>query len=242
MTTQTTPKTLWRHAQDRGQTRISWLNSYHTFSFGDYYDPQFMGFGDLRVINDDIVAPSGGFATHGHKDMEIVTIVLSGELEHKDSMGNGSVIRPGDVQRMSAGTGVQHSEFNPSDANPVHLLQIWILPRARNLPTGYEQRFISEQDRKGQLRLIASPDGRDGSLSVQQDMALYATILDADETIRYDLPENRILWLHVATGTVELDGQLMEAGAGAGIRQSGKTLNLKGLEANSQVLLFELKA
>lgn len=237
----TTQRTILRGSQERGKTRISWLESYHTFSFGDYYDPRFMGFSDLRVINDDIVAPSGGFGMHPHRDMEIVTVVLSGELEHKDSMGNGSIIRPGDVQRMSAGTGVRHSEFNPSSTEPVHLLQIWILPEAQGMPPGYEQQSFPLESRQGQLRLLGSRDGRDGSITIHQDVELYATMLNAGQSLEYQPPSGRNIWMHVATGTVELDGQLLESGDALGFKADNQALNLKGLEDNAQVLIFNLK-
>lgn len=237
----TTQNRILRGSQERGRTRIHWLESYHTFSFGDYYDPRFMGFSDLRVINDDIVAPSGGFGMHPHRDMEIITVVLSGELEHKDSMGNGSIIRPGDVQRMSAGTGVRHSEFNPSSTDPVHLLQIWILPEAQNITPSYEQKSFPLEDRKGQLRLLASHDGRDNSITIHQDAELYATLLDAEQALDYQPPVGRRQWLHVATGTIELNGEVMESGDAVGITGESRPLQLKALEDNSQVLIFNLK-
>lgn len=236
----TTTQATVRKAIERGKTRISWLESYHTFSFGDYYDPRHMGFGDLRVINDDIVAPSGGFGTHGHRDMEIVTVVLSGELEHKDSMGNGSIIRPGDVQRMSAGSGVRHSEFNPSDSQPVHLLQIWILPEKEGIEPGYEQRSFPEPERRGRFRLIASRDGREGSVTIHQDAELSAALLETDEALEASLSSDRRYWLHVATGTVEVDGQVLEAGDAIGINAPEGPLKIRALE-QAQLLLFNLR-
>lgn len=233
-----------RPKEERGQTRIDWLESYHTFSFGDYYDPQFMGFSDLRVINDDIVKPGGGFDTHPHRDMEIVTYVLSGTLAHKDSMGNGSLIRPGDVQRMSAGTGVLHSEFNPSDTDPVHLLQIWILPESKGLEPGYEQRSFSTEERRRGWCLIAARHpkglGEGRAVTVHQDISIYATILGADEARAYPLDANRSGWLHVAGGAVQLNGTLLEAGDGVALT-GGKTLDLTGLARESELLLFDLR-
>src|SRR5438093_1916973 len=180
-----------RKSEERGHFDFGWLDTYHTFSFDQYYDPAHMHFRSLRVINEDRVAPAKGFPTHSHRDMEIITYILSGALEHRDSMDNGSVIRPGDVQRMSAGTGVAHSEFNPADTEPVHLLQIWIMPRARNLPSSYEQKYFSEDERRGRLRLVASEDGRDGSVSIQQDARVYATILEPGSTLEHALPAER---------------------------------------------------
>src|ERR1044072_7337983 len=187
-----------RKAAERGHFNHGWLDTYHTFSFDQYYDPAHVHFRSLRVINEDRVAPAHGFPTHSHRDMEIITYILSGALEHRDSMGNGSVIRPGDVQRMSAGTGVAHSEFNPSESEAVHLLQIWIMPRARNLPSSYEQKNFSDDERRGQLRLVASEDGRDGSITIQQDAGVYAAIIPSDSTIEHQLAENPHAWIQVA--------------------------------------------
>lgn len=240
--TTTTLQKMTRHASERGRTRISWLESYHTFSFGDYYDPRYMGFGDLRVINDDTVAPAGGFSTHGHRDMEIITVVLGGQLSHQDSLGNGSVIRPGEVQRMSAGTGVRHSEFNPSPTEPVHLLQIWILPEAKGIQPEYEQRAFSDAEKQGRWRLIGSHNGRDGSITIHQDVELYATILDAGQKVEYAVQSERRAWIQVAVGTVEVNGEVAEAGSGFGIAGQAGTLVIEGLENRSQVLLFNLKA
>ena len=237
----TSTTTIIRKADERGQTRIDWLTSYHSFSFGDYYDPRNMGFSDLRVINDDIIAPKGGFGTHPHRDMEIVTLVLSGELEHRDSMGNGSIIRAGEVQRMSAGTGIRHSEFNPSHIDPCHLLQIWILPERAGLQPGYEQRTFPEQERKGQFRLIASRDGREGSVTIHQDAELYLALLEPDEAASRPIIGQRNVWLHVASGRASWNGLTLEAGDAVGITDVNQTLEVTGLTPKTQVLLFNLR-
>ena len=225
-----------RKAGDRGHTKISWLDSYHTFSFGEYYDPAHMGFRALRVINDDRVAPGGGFATHGHRDMEIITYVLDGALEHKDSLGNGSVIRPGDAQRMSAGTGIAHSEFNHSKNAPVHFLQIWILPERSGLSPGYEQLSIPPA-KKNHLSLIASPDGR-GAVTVHQDVRVYASKLIAREEVVHTLAKGRHAWLHVARGALTLNDQPLGAGDGAAI--SNQTQLRFNAEHEAELLLFDL--
>jgi len=230
-----------KHHQDRGHTQTSWLDSYHTFSFGDYYDPKNLGFSDLRVINDDIVKPGKGFGTHEHRDMEIITVVLSGALEHKDSMGNGSIIRPGDVQRMTAGSGVTHSEFNPSDSELVHLLQIWILPEKQGLTPSYEQRTFSDEEKQGRWRLIASPNGNHDSVMVHQDVEVYQTVITMNESITYNIPKGRKVWLHVATGIIEMDNQVLEAGDGLGISEPDNRVAIKGLNEQSEILLFNLK-
>ncbi len=227
-----------RPAGDRGHTRLDWLDSYHSFSFGDYFDPVHKGVSNLRVINDDRVAPRGGFATHGHSDMEIVTYVLSGQLEHKDSMGNGSIIRPGDVQRMSAGSGVRHSEFNPSNTEPVHLLQIWLRPNARGVEPGYAQQHFGEEERRGRLRLLVSPDGRDGSLGAHQDARLYGTLLDAGETVEHRLADDRRAWVQVARGTVNVNGEALAEGDGAFIEKLD-VVRIQG-QGSAEVLLFDL--
>ncbi|MDW8201740.1 MAG: pirin family protein, partial [Cyanobacteriota bacterium SKYGB_h_bin112] len=206
-----------RSAHDRGVANFGWLDSRHTFSFGNYYDPNHMGFATLRVINEDKVAPGQGFDTHGHRDMEIISYVLAGRLEHKDSIGTGSVIRPGDVQRMSAGTGILHSEFNASQTEPVHFLQIWILPEQRGIQPGYEQKTFTDEEKQGQLRLVGSRDGRDGSITIHQDVNLYASLLTDRDTIVYPLPTGRVAWLQVVRGAVRLNGQLLSAGDGAAI-------------------------
>src|SRR5258708_5851663 len=196
-----------RRSGERGLADHGWLKSFHTFSFADYYDASHMGFGPLRVINEDRVQPGKGFGTHGHRDMEIISYVLEGELAHKDSMGNGSVIRPGDVQRMSAGTGVHHSEFNPSPKNPVHFLQIWIEPDKRGVQPGYEEKHFDAASKRGKLRLIASSDGRDGSVRIQQDADLYATLLEGGDVLEHSLAKGRRAYVHVARGHVTVNGQ-----------------------------------
>src|SRR3569832_441578 len=203
-----------RKAQARGHANLGWLNSHHTFSFADYYDPRHMGFGPLRVINDDTVAGGGGFPTHGHRDMEIISYVLQGALEHRDSLGTGSVMKPGDVQRMSAGTGVMHSEYNASKQEPVHFLQIWIMPRKNRQPPGYEQKFFSEADKRGRLCLVASPDGASGSVRIEQDARLYATLLSAGQSVEHRFADGHTGWLHVARGTAEVNGFLLLVGVG----------------------------
>jgi redox-sensitive bicupin YhaK (pirin superfamily) len=226
-----------RKRDDRGHFDHGWLNTYHTFSFADYHDPAFMGFRSLRVINEDRVTPAVGFGTHGHRDMEIVSYVLEGELEHHDNMGNGSIIKPGDVQRMSAGTGVMHSEKNPSPDTPVHFYQIWILPDRRGITPSYEQKTFTEEERSGRLRLVASPDGREGSVSIHQDVALYSAIVGDDQpAVTYELQPNRYGWLQVARGEVELNGQKLAAGDGAAITAEPR-LTISG---DGEVLLFDL--
>ena len=227
-----------RRAGDRGLADHGWLKSFHTFSFADYHDPAHMGFRALRVINDDRVAAGKGFGTHGHRDMEILSYVLEGALEHKDSMGTGSVIKPGDVQRMSAGTGVMHSEKNASTSEPVHFLQIWIVPEARNIAPGYEQKAFSAEDKRGRLRLVASRDGREGSITVHQDVSLYAGLFDDGERGSFDVKPGRAVWVHVASGTVELAGTLLVAGDAAAIDDAG-TYELAGKE-HGEVLVFDL--
>ena len=227
-----------RNSQERGHANHGWLDSYHTFSFADYYDPSQMGFSVLRVINEDRVQPSAGFPTHGHRDMEIVSYVLEGALEHKDSMGNGSVIRPGDVQRMSAGTGVRHSEFNASDAELVHFLQIWILPDRQGHAPGYEQKHFTPADLAGTLRLIASPDGRDGSVTIHQDARLYAAKLDGTQAVTHTLATGRLGYVHVARGTLRLNGTPLETGDGARIENESQLRFEQSRGA--EVLLFDL--
>ena len=226
-----------RRADDRGHFDHGWLNTYHTFSFADYHDPRFMGFRALRVINDDRVAPGQGFGEHRHRDMEIVSYVLEGALAHRDSMGNSGVIRPGDVQRMSAGTGVQHSEFNGSRTDPVHFLQIWILPEIPGSPPGYEQKTFPPETRRGKLRLVGSPDGREGSLTVGQDVAIYASVLETGEEVQHRLAPGRHAWLQVAEGALELNGHRLEEGDGAAVTDEDE-LDIAG--KGSEFLLFDL--
>ena len=226
-----------RRSHERGHADHGWLDSRHTFSFGDYHDPDHMGFRALRVINEDRVAPRGGFPTHGHRDMEILSYVLEGELGHKDSMGTGSVIRPGEVQRMSAGTGVQHSELNASRDRPVHFLQIWIVPDRRGHQPGYEQKAFPEAERTGALKLVASSDGRDGSVTVHQDVSLYSAVLRPGDRVQYTLPAGRHAWIHVARGEVDIDGTRLTAGDAAAIDEA-KVIELAG--AGGEVLLFDL--
>lgn len=227
-----------RKADARGHFDFRWLNTFHTFSFGDYYDPSFMGFRSLRVINEDFVRGGRGFPTHGHRDMEIITYILSGALEHRDSMGTGSIIRPGDVQRMSAGTGVTHSEANPSRDEAVHLLQIWILPAMQGLAPSYEQKAFSEEQKRSRLCLIASADGRDDSVTVHQDASVYASVLSRDEEVVHPLTPGRHAWLQVARGTVSLNGEALNQGDGAAI-SSEEQIAIRGRE-DSEVLLFDL--
>jgi len=227
-----------RAAQDRGHARYDWLNTYHSFSFADYYDPRHMGISNLRVINDDTIAPGGGFPTHGHRDMEIITYVLSGALEHKDSMGNGSVIRPGDVQRMSAGSGVRHSEFNASDSEPVHLLQIWLLPNRQAGTPDYDQRHFPAEQRRGVLRLLVSPDGREDSISAHQDALLYGSVLQAGEAVEYPLAQGRNAYVHLAKGAAKVNGRSLSGGDGLHIEQEARLL-IEGQDS-AELLLFDL--
>jgi redox-sensitive bicupin YhaK (pirin superfamily) len=225
-----------RRASERGHADHGWLDTFHTFSFASYYDPEHMGYRALRVINDDVVAPGEGFGTHGHRDMEIITYVLDGALEHKDSMGNGSIIRPGNVQRMSAGTGVLHSEFNPSETERVHLLQIWILPERGGVTPSYEERNFDDASKRGRLRLIASRDGRDGSVTIHQDASVYATVLSDGDSVEHALEPGRHAWVHVARGNVTLNGTPLAAGDGVAVDDEA----LLALAGDGEVLLFDL--
>ena len=227
-----------RRSEHRGFASHGWLETYHTFSFADYHDPDYMGFSVLRVINQDRVAPGKGFQTHGHENMEIVTYVLEGVVEHEDSMGNTSQIRPGEVQLMSAGTGVRHSEVNPSQREHLALLQMWILPSKSGTEPRYKQKAFAEEDRRGRLRLVVSPDGRDGSLTIGQDTCLYAGLLSRGEATEQSLAPGRSAWVHVARGTVTLNGEKLGPGDGAGITKL-EVLSFKGTD-DADVLLFDL--
>lgn len=227
-----------RKSEERGYADHGWLKSYHSFSFADYYDPQHVQFGPLRVINEDRVAPGMGFGTHGHRDMEIISYVLEGELAHKDSMGNGSVIRPGDVQRMSAGTGVRHSEYNHAAHDTTHFLQIWIMPDRTGIEPGYEEKRFEVADKRGRLRLVASPDGADGSVVVHQDVRLYAGLFDGDESATLALAPGRRAYVHVARGRVVVNGKALEAGDAAKLESVDAVALTKGEDA--EVLVFDL--
>jgi redox-sensitive bicupin YhaK (pirin superfamily) len=227
-----------RRSSERGYFDHGWLKTFHTFAFADYYDPNWVGYGPLRVINDDWVAPGQGFGKHGHRDMEILTYILAGQLEHRDSMGNGSVIRVGDVQRMSAGTGVTHSEFNPSATEEVHLLQIWILPEAQRLAPGYEQKHFGAADKRGRLRLIAAHGGEDGAVLIHQDARVYAGLLDGAERVQFQVPAGRRAWLQLARGTLSADDVRLSAGDGA--RTAGPAQLTLHDGADAEVLLFDL--
>jgi len=228
-----------RHAAERGTANFGWLDSRHTFSFGDYHDPEQMGFGPLRVINEDRVSPGQGFGTHGHRDMEIISYVLEGALEHKDSIGTGSVIRPGDVQIMSAGTGIRHSEFNHSKTEPVHFLQIWVVPDRNGIAPRYEQKTFPDADKRGRLRLVGSSDGRDGSVVIHQDVKLFATILKNAEEVTHALPTGRKGWLQVARGAVVVNGRDLHAGDGAAV-DGEPAITVTAKTGGAEILVFDL--
>jgi redox-sensitive bicupin YhaK (pirin superfamily) len=228
-----------RRASERGHADHGWLNSFHTFSFADYHDPAHMGFRNLRVINEDRVQPGKGFGTHGHRDMEIISYVLEGALAHKDSMGTGSTITPGDVQRMSAGTGVTHSEFNASRDEPVHFLQIWIMPDRAGHKPGYEEKRFEAESKRGTLRLVASPDGAEGSVSLHADVRLYATVLDAGIEVTHHVRPGRHAWIHVARGTIDAAGQPLQAGDAVSTSDAGDIV-LRGSAGGAEVLVFDL--
>jgi redox-sensitive bicupin YhaK (pirin superfamily) len=227
-----------RPSNERGGGDYGWLNTRHSFSFDQYHDQRFMGFRSLRVINEDFVEPGHGFPMHPHRDMEIITYLLEGALEHNDSMGNGSIIRPGDGQRMSAGRGVRHSEANPSKTEAAHLLQIWILPSERGLEPSYEQKAFPAEEKRGKLRLIAGPDGKDGSVTIHQDARLYVALLSPGQQVQHDLAPGRYAWLQVAKGAVELNGKPLSQGDGAAVSEEQK-LTIKGAE-DAEILLFDL--
>lgn len=230
-----------RLREDRGKTLTDWLKSAHTFSFAQYFDPFNMGFSDLRVINDDIIAPSSGFEQHPHSNMEIITVILEGVLEHRDSEGNETFLRPGDVQAMSAGTGIMHSEFNPSVSERSHILQIWILPNRKNLRPEYKQKFFAEDEMKNELKLIVSKDGRKESLKIHQDASIYRSLLEADKTIVYEMPENRKFWLQVARGAIEVNSSILEAGDGISFVDESGYIEISGVDLESDFLLFDLR-
>jgi quercetin 2,3-dioxygenase len=227
-----------RPSEERGGGDYGWLNTRHTFSFNTYHDPKFMGFRSLRVINEDRVAPGQGFPTHPHRDMEIITYILEGAIAHKDSLGTGSVIRPGDGQRISAGSGILHSEANPSKTEGVHFLQIWILPDRQGIKPSYEQKAFRKDEKRGKLRLIASPTGKDGSVTIHQDAKLYVTLLGPGETVTHQMEPDRHAWIQIAKGSVELNGKVLKQGDGAAVSNE-KQLTLKGTE-DAEVLLFDL--
>jgi len=227
-----------RRAEDRGAVNMGWLNAKHSFSFGNYFDPEHMGFGSLRVINEDRIEPAQGFGTHGHKDMEIITYIIDGALEHKDNMGNGSVIKRGDVQRMSAGTGVMHSEFNHSAEEQVHLLQIWILPERVEITPGWEEKTFPEPDKRNRLCLIASRDARDGSLAIHQSLDLFASILGKNAEVLHRFDSGHCGWVQMVSGQVSLNGELLNAGDGAAI-EGITELNLQA-DSDSEFLLFDM--
>jgi redox-sensitive bicupin YhaK (pirin superfamily) len=227
-----------RRAQERGHANHGWLDSYHTFSFANYHDPRFMGFGPLRVINDDRIAAGKGFGTHGHRDMEIITYVLDGAVAHKDSMGNGSTIRPGDIQKMSAGSGVHHSEFNPDAEHGTHLLQIWIEPDVTGIKPEYEEKRFADEEKRGRLRLVASPDAAEGSVRIHQDARFFVGKFDGAEQADYMLAEGRRAWLHVARGKVTVNGQALEGGDAVAVTAES-ALHLSDGE-DAEVLLFDL--
>jgi len=231
-----------RRSHERGHASHGWLDTYHTFSFADYYDPAQMGFRALRVLNEDRIRPARGFATHSHRDMEIVTFVLEGALEHKDTTGGGSILRPGDVQRMTAGTGVSHSEVNPSPTQPVHLLQIWILPARSALAPSYEQRTFADAEKQGCVRVVASADGREGSVTIHQDAAIYASLLAPDQRVTYSIPAGRHAWVQIARGRVELAGTELFQGDGVALSEAGELSITAAANAAepAELLIFDL--
>ena len=231
-------QSIIRRSEERGTANFGWLDSRHSFSFGGYYDPRHMGFGPLRVINEDRVAPGGGFPTHPHRDMEIISYVLDGALAHKDSTGTSSVIRPGDVQRMSAGTGVRHSEYNASETEPVHFLQIWIIPERQGLKPSYEQKYFPAAEKRGKLRLVGSQDGRDGSVTIHQDVDLYATLLEPGESVSHRMTAGRGAWVQVIDGALTVNGEALRAGDGVSISGADE-LHLEAQPA-TEALVFDM--
>jgi len=230
-----------RHSAERGMAELDWLKSRHSFSFADYYDPAHMNFSDLRVINEDTIAPSGGFDTHGHQDMEIISYVLEGALAHRDTLGNELTIGAGEVQRMSAGTGIRHSEFNASKEAPAHFFQIWVIPERAGIEPGYEQQMFADSDKHGGLRLIVSPDGRDGSLRIHQDVALYASVLGSGETVSHQLAADRQAWVQVARGAVTVNGEALSAGDGAAITGETSVEIAATGDTEAEFILFDLR-
>lgn len=228
-----------RPSQARGHANHGWLDSYHSFSFAGYHDPDHMQFGPLRVINEDRIQPGMGFGTHGHRDMEIISYVLEGELEHKDDIGNGSIIRPGDIQIMSAGTGIRHSEFNPSQVNPAHFLQIWLMPDREGHAPRYDQKHFTKAEKTNQLRLIASPDGRDGSGAIHQDALIYATILTQNQSLSHDIPQGRAIWLQLIRGHLQVNGADLHAGDAIAVENEA-LLSLHSLDDKTECLIFDL--
>jgi quercetin 2,3-dioxygenase len=230
-----------RPSSERGNLNFGWLDTKHTFSFGSYYDPKYTGFGNLLVINEDIIAPGQGFGTHGHQDMEIVTYVVEGELEHKDSIGNIETIPAGEVQRMTAGTGIRHSEYNHSNKESVHLLQIWITPDTKNLSPSYQQKSFSQEEKKGKLCLLASHDGRENSLKIHQKVDLFTAILDIDEEINYTLNDNDYSWIQIIKGALNINEEILKVGDGVAIKEEN-ILSLKSVKENTEFLLFHFKS
>jgi redox-sensitive bicupin YhaK (pirin superfamily) len=230
-----------RKSDDRGRTEIGWLKSRHSFSFGSYFDPKFMGFGPLRVINEDWVEPGEGFPTHGHANMEIITYIVDGELEHRDSLGSGSVIERGEVQRMTAGTGIQHSEFNPSSQQPVHLLQIWLQPEKNGLTPSYEEKIIADDEKRNRLRLVAGGDGRDGAMAINQKADVYASLLDPGKTVDHKLGRNRLGWVQVVDGALTVNGQTAGPGDGLAIAEEDQVTLTAG-DKPAEFLLFDMAA
>ncbi|HEX8399989.1 MAG TPA: pirin family protein [Pyrinomonadaceae bacterium] len=224
---------------ERGHADHGWLNTYHTFSFADYYNPKMMGFRSLRVINEDRVTGGQGFGTHGHANMEILSYVVKGAIAHKDSTGGEEVLRPHEWQRMTAGTGIRHNEYNPSKTDKLHFYQIWILPEKDDLEPGYEQKMFAPEEKSGKLKLVASQDARDGSLKINQDVSVYNSILKVGESVSYELANDRYVWLQVVKGTLKINGEMLYAGDGAAISQE-KLLKIKGLESETEFLLFDL--
>ncbi len=230
-----------RPREERGKTMTDWLKSLHSFSFAQYFDPFNMGFSDLRVINDDIIAPSGGFDTHPHANMEIITILLNGALEHKDSTGKSELLNPGQIQVMSAGTGIMHSEFNPSPINRTHLLQIWILPNKKNYTPSYHTKTFNKEKLLNTIRLIVSGSGKYGSAKIHQDAEIYQSILEADKTVYFSIPENRKLWLQVAAGAIEVNSNILEAGDGMSVVNENGEMEINGVDSESNFIIFNLR-